>query len=77
MTSQIVTSSRRKLAAPPYAFTEQAWRCSRVCCALRAQSKSTSPYDEQFAVVFDAIKRLIAEDDARRASPRRRIGFMA
>ena len=34
-------------------------------------------YDEQFAVVFDAIKRLIAEDDARRASPRRRIGFIA
>ena len=33
-------------------------------------------YDEQFAVVFDAIKRLIAEDDARRASPRRRIGFV-
>src|SRR2546426_6923798 len=34
-------------------------------------------YDEQFAVVFDAIKRLIAEDDARRASPKRRIGFLA
>ena len=34
-------------------------------------------YDEQFAVVFDAIKRLIAEDDARRSSPRRRIGFIA
>jgi ORF6N domain-containing protein len=34
-------------------------------------------YDEQFAVVFDAIKRLIAEDDARRASPKRRIGFIA
>jgi hypothetical protein len=34
-------------------------------------------YDEQFAVVFGAIKRLIAEDDARRASPKRRIGFMA
>jgi hypothetical protein len=33
-------------------------------------------YDEQFAVVFDAIKRLIAEDDARRASPKRRIGFV-
>ena len=32
---------------------------------------------EQFAVVFDAIKRLIAEDDARRARPKRRIGFMA
>ena len=33
-------------------------------------------YDEQFAVVFDAIKRLIAEDEARRASPKRRIGFV-
>jgi hypothetical protein len=34
-------------------------------------------YDEQFGVVFDAIKRLIAEDDARRTSPKRRIGFIA
>jgi len=34
-------------------------------------------YDEQFAVVFGAIKRLIAEDDARRTGPRRRIGFIA
>jgi hypothetical protein len=33
-------------------------------------------YDEQFAAVFDAIKRLIAEDDARRTSPKRRIGFV-
>jgi hypothetical protein len=33
-------------------------------------------YDEQFAAVFDAIKRLIAEDDARRAAPKRRIGFV-
>ena len=32
-------------------------------------------YDEQFAVVFDGIKRLIAEDDARKSEPRRRIGF--
>lgn len=32
-------------------------------------------YDEQFAVVFDAIKQLIAEDEARKARPRRRIGF--
>jgi len=35
-----------------------------------------SKYDEQFAVVFDAIKRLIAEDDARKAVPKRRIGFV-
>jgi hypothetical protein len=26
--------------------------------------------------VFDAIKRLIAEDDARKAAPKRRIGFV-
>jgi hypothetical protein len=32
-------------------------------------------YDEQFAVVFDAIKRLIAEDDVRKVQPKRRIGF--
>jgi hypothetical protein len=34
-------------------------------------------YDEQFAVVFDAIKRLIAEEDARRVLPKRRIGFVS
>ena len=33
-------------------------------------------YDEQFAVVFDAIKRLIAGDDARKTQPRHRIGFL-
>ncbi len=33
-------------------------------------------YDEQFATVFDAIKRLIAEDEHRKARPRRRIGFL-
>ena len=32
-------------------------------------------YDEQFAVVFDAIKRLIADDQAAKAQPKRRIGF--
>jgi hypothetical protein len=32
-------------------------------------------YDEQFSVVFDAIKQLIAEDDVRKAQPKRRIGF--
>jgi ORF6N domain len=31
-------------------------------------------YDEQFAVVFDAIKQLIAEDQADR-TPKRQIGF--
>ena len=34
-------------------------------------------YDEQFGVVFDPIKRLIAEDDARKSHPRRRIGFVS
>ena len=32
-------------------------------------------YDEQFAVVFDAIKQLITEDEARKAKPKRSIGF--
>jgi hypothetical protein len=32
-------------------------------------------YDEQFAVGFDAIKGLIANDDVRKALPKRRIGF--
>ena len=35
-----------------------------------------SRYDEQFATVFNAIKRLIAEDDSRKASPKRSIGFL-
>ena len=34
-------------------------------------------YDEQFATVFDAIKRLIAEDDSRKTKPKRGIGFLA
>ena len=33
-------------------------------------------YDEQFATVFDAIRRLIAEDDGRKARPKRGIGFL-
>ena len=33
-------------------------------------------YDEQFAVVFDAIKRLIVQDDECRAKPKRGIGFV-
>ena len=35
-----------------------------------------SRYDEQFAGVFEAIKRLIAEDDTRKAQPKPRIGFL-
>jgi hypothetical protein len=34
-------------------------------------------YDEQFAVVFDAIRRLIAEENGRKTLPKRRIGFIA
>ena len=34
-------------------------------------------YDEQFAAVFDAIKRLVAEDDNRKARPKRSIGFLS
>ena len=33
-------------------------------------------YDEQFSSVFDAIKRLIAEDDGRKVKPKRSIGFL-
>jgi hypothetical protein len=104
MMSQIVTSSRRKLIAPPYAFTEQgvamlssvlrSRRAVEVNIAImrtfvrlrrlmdsnrdlaRKIEAMEKKYDEQFAVVFDAIKRLIAEDDARRANPKRRIGFI-
>ena len=34
-------------------------------------------YDEQFATVFDAIKQLIAEEEGRKARPKRRIGFIS
>lgn len=34
-------------------------------------------YDEQFATVFDAIKRLIADDESRKTKPKRGIGFLA
>lgn len=105
MMSQIVTSSRRKLAAPPYAFTEQGVAMlSSVLRSARAIEANIAimrtfvelrrlmdsnrrlarkieameeRYDEQFAVVFDAIKRLIAEDDVRKAVPKRRIGFIS
>jgi hypothetical protein len=32
-------------------------------------------YDEQFAVVFEAIRQLVADDQVRNALPKRRIGF--
>lgn len=105
MRSQIVTASRRKLAAAPYAFTEQGVAMlssvlrspraveaniaimrtfvqlrrlmdsnRRLARKIEAMEKRD---DEQFAVVFDAIKRLIAEDDTRKALPRRSIGFIS
>lgn len=105
MMSQIVTSSRRKLVAPPYAFTEQGVAMlssvlrspravevniaiMRTFVQLRRLMDSNrylahkiealeKRYDEQFAVVFDAIKRLIAEEGDRKALPKRRIGFIA
>lgn len=105
MMSQIVTSSQRKLAAPPYAFTEQgvamlssvlrSRRAVEVNIAImrtfvqlrrlmdsnrqlaRKIEAMEKKYDEQFAVVFEAIKRLIAEDDdAGRANQKRQIGFV-
>ena len=44
---------------------EPAWKID----ALEAR------YDEQFAMVFDAIKRLIADEDAVEIPLERRIGF--
>jgi hypothetical protein len=105
MTSQIVTSSRRKLVAPPYGFTEQGVAMlSSVLRSARAVEVNIAimrtfvqlrrlmdsnrhlarkiealekKYDEQFVVVFDAIKRLIADEDARKVLPKRRIGFVS
>jgi hypothetical protein len=71
MMSQVVTSSRRKRTAAPYAFTEQGVAIARKIEAMERK------YDEKFLVVFDAIKRLIADDNARKASPSRRIGFIS
>jgi hypothetical protein len=34
-------------------------------------------YDEQFAMVFEAIKQLVAEDQAIKAQPQRHMGFHA
>ena len=34
-------------------------------------------YDDQFRAVFDAIKRLVAEDEAKKRKPKREIGFHA
>ncbi len=32
-------------------------------------------YDQQFRVVFETIRRLVADDEARKSTPRREIGF--
>ena len=101
MMSRIVTSSRRKLGAAPYAFTEQGVAMlssvlrspravevniaiMRTFVQLRRLMDSNrqlarkiealeKKYDEPFAVVFDAIKRLIVEE----AKPKRHIGFVS
>ena len=80
MMSQIVTSSRRKLVAPPYAFTEQGvamlssvLRSPRAVQVNIAIMRTFVQLRRQFAVVFDAIKRLIVEESA----PKRRIGFIS
>jgi len=44
--------------------------------ALRIDALETK-YDEQFRAVFNAIKALIAEDELRKARPKREIGFHA
>lgn len=104
MRSQTVTSSRRKLTAVPYAFTEQG--IAMLSSVLRSQravevniaimrtfvqlrrlmdsnrdlgrriEAMEKRYDEQFSAVFDAIKQLIADDQAKKAKPSRRIGFV-
>ena len=104
MRSQVVTASRRKISAVPYAFTEQGIAMlssvlrspravevniaiMRTFVQLRRLMDSNRDlarkieamemrYDEQFSAVFDAIKQLIADDQARKAKPRRSIGFV-
>lgn len=104
MRSQVVTASRRKISAVPYAFTEQGIAMlssvlrspravevniaiMRTFVQLRRLMDSNRDlarkieamemrYDEQFSAVFDAIKQLIADDQARKAKPKRSIGFV-
>jgi hypothetical protein len=45
------------------------------CDLARKIQAMEKKYDEQFAVVFKAIKQFIAEDEARKSQPTRRIGF--
>lgn len=102
--SQVVTASRRKISAVPYAFTEQSVamlssvlrspRAVEVNIAImrtfvqlrrlmdsnrdlaRKIEAMEMKYDEQFSTIFDAIKQLIADDQARKTKPRRSIGFL-
>ena len=102
--SQVVTASRRKISAVPYAFTEQGVamlssvlrspRAVEVNIAImrtfvqlrrlmdsnrdlaRKIEAMEMKYDEQFSAIFDAIKQLIADDQARKTKPRRSIGFL-
>jgi hypothetical protein len=76
-------SSRRGQAYRPYAFTEQGvamlssvLRSPRAVEARKIEALEKK-YDEQFAVVFDAIRRLIAEENGRKTLPKRRVGFIA
>jgi len=102
--SQVVTASRRKISAVPYAFTEQGVamlssvlrspRAVEVNIAImrtfvqlrrlmdsnrdlaRKIKAMEMKYDEQFSTIFDAIKQLIADDQARKTKPRRSICFL-
>jgi len=79
--SQTVTLKRgQNIKYLPYAFTtfvqlrrlmDSNQHLARKIDALEKK------YDGQFALVFDAIKRLIAERDAHKAQPKRRIGFVS
>jgi hypothetical protein len=83
--SQNVTLKRgQNIKYLPYAFTEVNIATMRTFVQLRRLMDSNrqlarkiealeKKYDEQFAGVFDAIKRLIVEE----AKARRRIGFIS
>ena len=43
---------------------------------VTSSSNYDEQFDEQFAIVFDAIKQLIADDQDRKTKPKRRIGFL-
>ena len=79
--SQFVTLKRgQNLKYAPHAFAEQgvAMLSSvlRSAHAVEVNIAIMRTYDERFAIVFDAIKGLIADDTAGRTAPRRRIGFV-